>query len=222
MTSPTVASAPAAVAASAGAWARRRTLRAAVGAVAAGARVLRLLVPVGAAAQIVLSSQLDDRTPTQAIVVLDPAQYWGDQRPVLEARPVHAAQLYHDHIAPVVLLTGPARTQGFERQVLARAGVPDADVIAFTTGSDTVGSLRVVANVMADLGWSAATVVTDPAAAARAQATAGALGIDAHLSPTDAGPGTALTSEYVARETLAMLRFQALTRWSLSEVIHAR
>ena len=124
-------------------------------------------------------------------------------------------------VAPVVVLTGPGRQVGFERGVLLAAGVPGADVLAFTTGSDTVGSLRVVAGVMRDLGWSAATIVTDPAAAARAQATAGVLGIDAHLSPTDAGPGRALTSEYVARETIALLRFHALTRWSVGEVVHA-
>ena len=68
---------------------------------------------------------------------------------------------------------------------------------------------------MRDLGWSAATVVTDPAHAARAQATASAYGIDAHLLLTDDGPGTAMTSEYVGRETLALLRYYAVTRWQI-------
>ena len=88
-------------------------------------------------------------------------------------------------------------------------GVPARDIVAFDTGVDTVGSLRVVAGVMRDLGWSAATVVTDPAHAARAQATASAYGIDAHLSPDGVGPGHGLTSEYVGRETLALLRYYA-------------
>ncbi len=202
-------------------WPRSLTVRATLTAAASGLLLLALLVPVGAVLQVVLSAQLDDRTPTQAIVVLDPAQYWGDPQPVLKARLEHAAELYREGVAPVVVLTGPPRQQGFERGILAGAGVPGVDVIAFTTGSDTVGSLQVVAHAMADLGWSAATVVTDPAGAARAQATAGALGIDAHLSPTDVGPGTALTSEYVGRETVALVRFHALTRWSLTEVVHA-
>lgn len=180
---------------------------------------LLLLLPVGAVLQIVLSAQLDDRSQTQAIVVLDPARYWGDSTPVLRARLEHAAALYREGVAPVIVVTGPRRTAAFERFQLMSHGVPSRDIVAFDTGVDTVGSLRVVAGVMRDLGWSAATVVTDPAHAARAQATASAYGIDAHLSPTDDGPGTAMTSEYVGRETLALLRYYAVTRWQISEII---
>ncbi len=180
-----------------------------------------LLVPIGAALQIVLSAQMDDRTPTQAILVLDPARYWGDPSPVLRARLTHAAELYRDGVAPVVIVTGPRRSAALERYELMTHGVPARDIVAFDTGVDTVGSLEVVAGVMRDLGWSAATVVTDPAHAARAQATASALGIDAHLSPTDTGPGTALTSEYVGRETAALLRYHLVTRWSLPTIIRA-
>jgi uncharacterized SAM-binding protein YcdF (DUF218 family) len=180
---------------------------------------LLLLLPVGAVLQIMLSSQLDDRSQTQAIVVLDPARYWGDATPVLRARLEHAATLYREGVAPVIVVTGPRRTAAFERFELMSHGVPAQDIVAFSTGVDTVGSLRVVAGVMRDLGWSAATVVTDPAHAARAQATASAYGIDAHLSPTEAGPGTAMTSEYVGRETLALLRYYAMTRWQLPQII---
>jgi hypothetical protein len=63
-------------------------------------------------------------------------------------------------------------------------------------------------------------VVTDPAQAARAASTALTLGIDAHLSPVTEGPGTALTSENVGRETLALMRFYGMTRWALPQVIH--
>lgn len=179
-----------------------------------------LLLPAGAAVQVVLSAQLDDHTPTQAIVVLDPARYWGDPAPVLRARLTHAAELYREGVAPVVILTGPDRMAGADRFALMSHGVPAQDIITFDTGADTVGSLRVVAGVMHDLGWSAATVVTDPAHAARAQATATAYGIDAHLSPTDRGPGTAMTSEYVGRETLALLRYHLFSRWSIPQLIH--
>ena len=61
---------------------------------------LLLLLPVGAVLQIVLSAQLDDRSQTQAIVVLDPARYWGDPAPVLRARLAHAATLYREGVAP--------------------------------------------------------------------------------------------------------------------------
>jgi uncharacterized SAM-binding protein YcdF (DUF218 family) len=174
-----------------------------------------LLLPAGAVLQIVLSAQLDDRTPTQAIVVLDPGRYWGPADPVLRARLDHAAMLYREGVAPVVIVTGPLREADEQRNALVTAGVPARDVVAFRTGRDTVGALQVVSGVMRDLGWSAATVVTDPAHAARAQATASGLGIDAHLSPTEEGPGAALTTEYVGRETVALLRYYLLTRWGI-------
>ena len=180
---------------------------------------LALLLPIGAVCQIVLTSQLDDRSPTQAIVVLDPARYWGDPVPVMNARLAHAAQLYAAGTAPVIVVTGPARSAKFAREQLIASGVPQADVVAFTTGADTVGALQVVATIMRDLNWESATLVTDPPHAARAQATAAGFGIDAHLSPTEAGPGTALTSEYVGRETAALLRFYLLTRWDQAQII---
>ena len=174
---------------------------------------LALLLPIGAVCQIVLTSQLDDRSPTQAIVVLDPARYWGDPVPVMNARLAHAAQLYAAGTAPVIVVTGPARSAKFAREQLIASGVPSADVVAFTTGADTVGALQVVATIMRDLNWESATLVTDP------QATAAGFGIAAHLSPTEAGPGTALTSEYVGRETAALLRFYLLTRWDQAQII---
>lgn len=180
---------------------------------------LALLVPVGAAMQVVLTSQLDDRSPTEAIVVLDPAQYWGNSRPVMKARLQHAAALYKEGVAPVVIVTGPQRRADDDRRVLLDSGVPDRDVVTFASGADTVGSLRVIAGVMRDLGWSSATVVTDPSHAARASATASALGIDAHMSPVNRGPAAVLTAEYVGREVAALLRHHLLTRWSLQPVV---
>lgn len=171
--------------------------------------------------QVVLTAQLDDRSTTQAIVVLDPAQYWGNARPVMHARLEHAAELYRQGVAPVVIVTGPQRGADDERRILVEEGVPDRDIVTFDTGADTVGTLRVIAGVMRDLGWSSATVVTDPAHAARAGATASALGIDAHLSPVTDGPAAVLTSEYVGREVAALLRHHALTRWSLQPVVPA-
>ena len=207
------------VVAAAPALAVDRSMRGVATAALTLAFALALLVPVGAALQIVLSAQLDDRTRTQAIVVLDPARYWGDPQPVLQARLQHAADLYGQGIAPVIVVTGPKRSVESERDALVGSGVDPRDVVSFASGTDTVGSLEVVAGVMHDLQWSSITIVTDPAHAARAEATASALGIDPHLSPTDTGPGTALTSEYVGRETLALLRFHMLSRWSLPTML---
>ena len=178
-----------------------------------------LMVPVGATVQVVVASQLDDRSPTQAIVVLDPGRVWGDPEATRAARIEHAATLYRDGVAPVVVITGPPRTLAATQQALQLRGVPAADVVTFDAGADTVGPLSVVASVMRDLGWRSATIVTDPAHAARTQATASSLGIDAHISPTDHGSNVSLTSDYVGREVAALLRHHALTRWTLPTII---
>ena len=178
-----------------------------------------LLVPIGAVAQIVLTAQLDDRTPTQAILVMDTARSWGDPVEMLDARLAHAAELYRAGIAPVVIVTGPAKAGEHALVQLRDSGVPAQDVITLTTGSDTVGSLQVAATALRDLGWESVTVVTDPAHAARAGATASGFGLDAHLSPTDVGAGTALTSDSVGRETAALIRYYVLTRPGQTAVI---
>ena len=181
--------------------------------------VLVLLIPVGATVQVVVASQLDDRSATQAIVVLDPGRVWGDPEATRAARIDHAAALYRDGVAPVVVVTGPPRTHEPTRQALRLRGVPAEDVVTFDAGADTVGPLSVVASVMRDLGWVSATIVTDPAHAARVHTTASGLGIDAHISPTDHGSNVSLTSDYVGREVAALLRHHALTRWTLPTII---
>gem|GEM_PF-236251 len=196
-----------------------RTSRGLATATATLAAAAVMLLPVAAALQIVLSGQFDDRTRTQAIVVLNSTRVWGDSAPLLNGRIDHAAQLYREGIAPVVVLTGPARQGEAAKVKLIAQGVPERDIVGFVTGQDTTGTLEVIAHVMRDLSWSSATVVTDPAQSARAAATASALGIDAHMSPVKAGPGTALTSENVGRETVALMRFYGMTRWALPQII---
>lgn len=181
--------------------------------------VVALMIPVGATVQVVLASQLDDRSPTQAIVMLDPGRVWGDPEAARVARIEHAADLYREGVAPVIIVTGPPRAHANTRAALWVNGVPPDDVITFDTGADTVGPLSIVASVMRDLSWTSATIVTDPAHAARVQATAGGLGIDAHVSPTEHGSNVSLTSDYVGREVAALLRHHALTRWTLPTIV---
>ncbi|MFA7324663.1 MAG: YdcF family protein [Candidatus Nanopelagicales bacterium] len=181
---------------------------------------LALLIPIGAVMQIVLSAQFDDRSKTQAIVLMDPSRFWGDGAEVLASRVGHAAELYHQKVAPVIMLTGKDSTTSAERTLLVASGVPARDIVSFTTGVDTLGSLEMIAAVMNDLHWQSATIVTDPPNAARASAIASGYGIDAHLSPAKSGPGTALTSDYVGRETAALMRYYLLTRWTQPQLVH--
>ena len=180
---------------------------------------LVLLFPIGAAAQIVLTSQIDDRTKTQVITVMDPAGAWGDQRAAKNERLKHAAELYLDGVAPVIMITGPER--GFDRAKieLEELGVDPADVIYQPTGTDTLGTLAIVATLMKDLDWTSATIVTDPAHSARSQVTAGKYGIDAHMSPAVLDGATSITSEYVAREAMALVRHYLYTQWQIPGIL---
>jgi uncharacterized SAM-binding protein YcdF (DUF218 family) len=189
---------------------RRVRIRTVIGTTALAAL---LILPVGAVAQIVLTAQFDDRSQTQAIVVLDAGRYWGDPREVRHARWEHAAELYRDGVAPVIVLTGRQRAADSARDFLAERGVVPQDVVIFPSTADTVGSLRALSSVMSDLGWQSATLVTDRPHAARAGAIATKLGIDAHLSPTERGPSSSLSSEVVGTETAALLRYYLVQRW---------
>jgi len=182
--------------------------------------VVLLLIPIGAAMQIVLTAQFDDRSKTQAIVLMDPSRFWGDDADVLQSRVDHAAALYKAKVAPVIMLTGQDRVTEIERTMLMANGVPRRDIVNFTTGVDALGSLQMIAAVMNDLHWNSATIVTDPPNAARASAIANGFGIDAHVSPARSGPGTSMTSDYVGRETAALLRYYLLTRWTQPQIVH--
>ena len=204
---------------------RRSRVRTGVGAVLALLALLALVLPALAAAQVVLASRQDDRTPTDAIVVLGAAQFNGRPSPVLEARLAHAAELHAEDVAPEVVTVGGNQPgdRTTEAEVgadwLTGEGVPRGDVTAVPVGHDTLSSLTAVAEVMARRGWTSATIVTDPAHEARSLAMARALGIDAHGSPTTSGSGSSLTLDYVVRETSGLLYFWLVERRGIEQVV---
>jgi len=183
--------------------------------------VAALALVTAAGWQVLRAAQTDDRTPTDVIVVLGAAQFWGTPSPVLESRLSHAQTLYDDGVAERIVTVGGKQDGDITTEAqagrtwLVDAGVPRTSVRAVRTGSDTITSLAAVADLMAERGWTSATVVTDPAHTARSLAIAGALGIDAHGSPTAVGDGSALTVDYLTRETLALAHFWLLDRWSV-------
>jgi uncharacterized SAM-binding protein YcdF (DUF218 family) len=181
------------------------------------ALVVTLVLAV--AGTVVRTAAADDRTPTDAVVVLGAAQFWGRPSPVLESRLAHARELLDAGIAPVVVTVGGKQRGDITteaqagRQWLVAGGAPEASVLALPTGTDTLTSLRAVAALLAERGWTSVTVVTDPAHEARSLAMARALGIDAHGSPSQTGDGSRVTPDYVARETGGLLWFSLVERW---------
>lgn len=203
---------------------RRRVTRW-VGRLALLLLTVAVLVPVATAGYVYAVARQDDRGATDVIVVLGAAQYWSRPSPVLEARLAHARTLFDDGVAPRVITVGgkqpgdlTTEAQAGRRWLVAQ-GVPAEQVTAVPAGSDTVSSLTAAAREMAEHGWSSATLVTDPAHEARSLAIARALGIEARTSPTQQGPGSSLTADYVVREAAGLLQFWLFDRPSVPRLV---
>jgi uncharacterized SAM-binding protein YcdF (DUF218 family) len=175
--------------------------------------------------RVLQAATTDDRTPTDAVVVLGAAQFWGRPSPVLEARLTQARDLLADGVAPRVVTVGGKQSGDITteaqagKQWLVDGGVPARSVTAVPTGTDTLSSLTAVAELMARRGWTSATIVTDPAHEARSIAMARALGIDAHGSPSQSGDGSRLTVDYVLREAGGLLWFWLVERRAVDQVV---
>ena len=184
--------------------------------------VLAAVVVVGGTAtSIWWVARGDDRTATDAILVLGASQFDGRPSPVLEARLEQAKKLYDQGVAPVVITVGGGRVG--DRTTEAEAGAAYLrergvdDVVAVAEGSDTLRSIQAVMKVRGDREWGSLTVVTDPWHSLRSRAMARDVGFEAVTSPTRAGPSVRTRGtqvRYIARETAAYLYYEIFGRSS--------
>jgi uncharacterized SAM-binding protein YcdF (DUF218 family) len=146
--------------------------------------------------QVVWASQRDERTPTQAIVVLGAAEYDGRPSRVLAARLDHAYDLYRGGVADTVVVTGGRQAgdrfteAGVGARYLSDRGVPDAAILRETTGRSSWESLAASARFLRDRGIDHVTLVSDPFHNARIAAIASELGLRPEVSPTRTSPIT--------------------------------
>jgi len=130
-----------------------------------------LLVVVGYTAvvyfRIVRQSERDESRNADAIVVFGAAEYVGRPSPVFRARLDHAADLYRQGLAPVVITTGgagadPKFTEGaVGREYLKSLGIPDDHLIAETQSVDTAESARRVSAIMHTNHMNSCLAVSD-------------------------------------------------------------
>lgn len=180
--------------------------------IVAGTLVLSILaVPLAAMFSVLRWAKVDDRTHTDAIVVLGTAQYQGVPSPVLANRLAHAKELLSDGAADHIITVGGFRFGDISseavvgKEELVAEGLRRDQVIAIPFGTDTRDSLEAVATVAAEQGIHSITLVSDPAHMARSRSIAKSLGLDAHVSPTQHGPGTQMPSQYIVRESVGLL-----------------
>lgn len=154
-----------------------------------------------------------DDAKTDAILVLGAAQFDGKPSPVLQNRLDHALALYRAGVAPRIVTVGGSQpgdrfteaTAG--RNYLHANGVAWESVKAIKTGNDTFNSAAAVAKWASSAGISSFTVVSDRAHVARAATIMRSYGFEVHASAPQAGAGSALTWQYLAREAAGLIRF---------------
>jgi uncharacterized SAM-binding protein YcdF (DUF218 family) len=173
--------------------------------------VLPLLYLTVTLLQVLLAASRDGARPVEAIVVLGAAQYHGRPSPVLQARLDHAAALYEDRIAPLVVVTG-GRQEGdrfteasASADYLARRGIPQEALLREVQGRSSYESLAATARLLRRRGAASVVLVSDPLHAARIRAISREVGMDATVSPARSDPVARKPRwQMAARETLAV------------------
>lgn len=173
--------------------------------------VVALGLPSVALVTIFRWAHSDNRTPTDAIVVLGAAQYQGAPSPVLANRLAHAREIAQAGVSKTIVTVGGFRQGDVTSEAqtgkdeLVGDGMRRSQVVAIPFGANTAESLENVAAVAGSENWRSVTLVTDPAHAARARELARANGLTAYVSTTVSGPGTELTPRYLLHESLGLI-----------------
>lgn len=172
---------------------------------------------------VVAVSRRDQRGPADAIVVLGAAHYNGRPSNVLRARLDHAAKLYREGLAPLIVVTG-GKADGdrlsealVSREYLLGRRVPDSAVVMQPTGRNSRESIAAAAEWLGDRGLRDVVLVSDPFHMARLAAEARALDLAPRTSPTRTSPISSERTrelEYLAAETLKLpvVWLQSFTR----------
>ena len=158
-------------------------------------------------------SRQDQARPVPAIVVLGAAQYNGKPSPVLKARLDHAARLYADGVAPLIVLTGGVAAGDKTSEAEAAAAylgksVPAPALVVLPAGRATDESIVAAAEWCRGYGITEVVVVSDPFHMLRIRLEARRQGLTAWTSPTRTSPiSTRLTRElpYLMAEALKVL-----------------
>jgi vancomycin permeability regulator SanA len=161
--------------------------------------------------QVWMASRDDNVHKAEAIVVFGAAQYNGRPSAVLRARLDHAVDLYHQHVAPYIVVTGGRQPGDKFTEATASAdylhtkGVPDSDILREVSGHSSWQSLASTASFLKVRHIKDVILVSDPFHSLRIGGMAAELGLDASTSPTRTSPITGFdAAEYMGRETVAV------------------
>ena len=160
-----------------------------------GVLVLGAIVYYGVTLYQVHSTGLSDQVrPVDAIVVMGAAQYDGRPSPQLAARLDHAADLWAEGLAEVVVVTGGNQPGDRFTEAEASAnylvdrGVPAEAILQEDASHSTYASLDAVSALLHRRGLFSVLLVSDPFHSLRTRLTAQELGLVAYVSPTRTSP----------------------------------
>jgi vancomycin permeability regulator SanA len=161
--------------------------------------------------QVWLASRDDNVHRAEAIVVFGAAQYNGRPSEVLKARLDHAVDLYHQHVAPYIVVTGGKQPGDNFTEATASAdylhtkGVPDSDILREISGHSSWQSLASTAAFLKVRHIKDVILVSDPFHSLRIGGMAAELGLHASTSPTRTSPIRGVdAAAYMGRETVAV------------------
>jgi uncharacterized SAM-binding protein YcdF (DUF218 family) len=154
--------------------------------------------------------------PADAIVVFGAAEYSGRPSPVYRARLDHAFNLFQRGVAPVVITTGGAGADtsfsegGVGHDYLMKRGIPDANLIAETQGSDTAQSAERVGVILRTNHMRSCIAVSDEYHVFRIQKLLEHEGVQVYLAPRpDSRPHSAWQRALaVTREAVSYLAWR--------------
>jgi uncharacterized SAM-binding protein YcdF (DUF218 family) len=157
-----------------------------------------------------------DVAHTEAIIVLGAAQYNGVPSPLFQGRLDHAALLWQEGKADLVITVGSKQSgdryteAGSGRTYLISKGVPADRIVPIDIGHTTYQSLQAAAHEMQRRGLSSAFLVSDPWHNARISAIADDLGLQGYASATwTSGAETeGSRAQGYLRETFAYLYYR--------------
>ncbi len=185
-----------------------------------GALLVAGVVVIAASAVVVWRAAHHDAAAdievVDAIVVLGAAQYDGDPSPVFQGRLDHAALLWSQDRADVVITLG-SKQQGDRtteadagRRYLLEKGLPAASVVAIPTGHTTYDSLAAASRYLHENDLQAVFLVSDPWHNARIVSMAGDLGLRGYASATWTSGATSggTRGRGYLRETFAYLHYR--------------
>jgi uncharacterized SAM-binding protein YcdF (DUF218 family) len=136
----------------------------------------------------------DERQAADAIVVMGAAQYDGRPSPLFRARLDHAIELFHDGVAPWLVVTGgkaegDRTTEADAARLYAIANeVPESAILVEDQSRTTLQSIRLAAALMAERDLETAVFVSDPSHMLRVLRMASDEGIIGYGSPTRTSP----------------------------------